>query len=104
VADAIKLATQHHPDLAIIDFRLRAGDRGPAAAAALRQRGKIGVLYSTANHDHLPLEQAEGEGCLSKPYIASTVIVALGIVYYMTRGRPAPSKLPRGFRLLNANS
>jgi CheY-like chemotaxis protein len=104
VADAIELAAQHNPDLAIIDFRLRDGQHGPAAAAALRQRSKIGVLYSAANHNPPLLSQAEGEGCFSKPYTASAVISALGIVYEMARGRPAPSTFPRGFQLLNAKS
>lgn len=99
VADAIELGERHNPDLGVIDFRLSGGEYGTQVAAALRQNSRFGVLYATGNPDHPLLSQAEGEGCIAKPYSAHTVVSALRVVSEKMSNRPA-SALPRGFRLL----
>ena len=103
VADAIALGAQHNPDLGVFDLRLDDGESGTVAASALRRHGKIGVLYATASDIHPLLRHAEGEGYIVKPYTASELVAALGIVHGVLHGRPAPTKLPPKFRLLNVS-
>ena len=72
-------------------------------AAALRRRGDFGVLYATGNPDHVFLNQAEGEGCITKPYLARNVVSALKVVSERMSNLPL-SALPKGFRLLGPTS
>jgi len=96
---AIELGERHNPDLGVIDLRLSGGESGTEIAAALRRRGGFGVLYATGNPHHVLLEQAEGEGCISKPYLGSNVVSALRVVSERMFDRPL-SAFPQGFRLL----
>ena len=99
VAEGIELGERHHPDLGVVDLCLSNGEYGTEVAAALRRRGKFGVLYATGNPDHPRLSGAEGEGCIAKPYLAHSVVSALRVVGETMSSRP-PSNPPRGFRLL----
>jgi len=101
LAEAIALNEQHRPNLSVIDLRLSNGEHGTEVAAALRQRSRLGVLYATGNPYHPLLDQAEGEGCISKPYLANNVVSALHIVSERISNRPL-SAFPQGFRLLDA--
>ncbi len=75
------------------------GECGTEIAAALRRRGGFGVLYATGNPHHALLDQAEGEGCITKPYLGSNVVSALRVVSERRSNRPL-SAFPKGFRLL----
>jgi len=99
MATAIEIGERHNPDLGVIDLRLSGGECGTAVAAALRRRGDFGVLYATGNPDHVLLSQAEGEGCISKPYLGSNVVSALRVVSERRSNRPL-SAFPHGLRLL----
>ncbi len=101
VADAIELGERHNPDLGVIDLCLPGGEYGTEIATALRRRGRFGVLYATGNPEHPRLGQAEGEGCIAKPYSASSVVSALRIVGERMSNHPV-SASPRGFRLLGS--
>jgi hypothetical protein len=61
----------------------------------------VGVLYATGNPEHLLFKDAMGEGCIAKPYTASTIVLALGIVGERMAKLPL-SAFPRGFTLLGA--
>ena len=102
VSAAIKLGEQHHPDLGIIDLRLRNGEHGTAAAAALCQHGDVGILYATGNPDHPMLVGAKGVGCIGKPYSPEAVVAALKVVGEKMANLPATSAHPKGFTLLAA--
>jgi two-component system, response regulator PdtaR len=102
VAEAIELGKQHHPDLGVIDLRLTNGRYGTEVAAALCPGGGFGVLYATGNPDHPLLSHAEGEGCISKPYTATSVVSALRVVSERMSKCPVLSTFPLGFRLLRA--
>lgn len=101
LAEAIALNEQHHPDLSVIDIRLSNGEHGTEVAAALRQRSRLGVLYATGNPYHPLLDHAEGEGCISKPYLGCNIVSALGVISEKMSNRPL-SAFPQGFRLLDA--
>lgn len=101
VAEGIALGERHHPDLGVIDLCLANGEYGTEVAAALRRRGRFGVLYATGNPDHPLLSRAEGEGCIAKPYLAHAAVSALRVVRERMLNRPALNP-PRGFRLLGS--
>jgi CheY-like chemotaxis protein len=100
VAEAVALGQQHRPDLAVVDLRLSFGDFGTEVAAALRPFG-VGVLYATGNPGHPRLKDAVGEGCIAKPYTASTIVSALRVVGERMAEVPL-SAFPLGFTLLRA--
>ncbi len=101
MAEAIEISERRNPNLGVIDMRLSGGESGMAIAAALRRRGNLGVLYATGNPDHAFLSQAEGEGCITKPYLARDIVSALQVVHERMSNLPL-SALPKGFRLLGA--
>jgi len=100
-ADAIALGNRYHPDFGIIDLRLSEGGWGTDVAAALHARGGFGVLYATGNPDHPLFNNAQGEGCIAKPYTATSIVSALGIVRERMAGLPL-SAPPQGFRWLDS--
>lgn len=99
VAEALELGERHQPDMGVIDLCLARGESGTEIAAELRRRSRFGVLYATGNPDHPRLRQAEGEGCITKPYSAKAVVSALRIVADI-RSNHLSSSPPRGFKLL----
>jgi CheY-like chemotaxis protein len=101
VAEAISLGREQHPDLGVVDLRLSDGGFGTEVATALRRVGNFGVLYSTGNPEHPLLDHAEGEGCITKPYMAAALLAALRIVSDQKNHVPLSTRLPKGFRLLS---
>jgi DNA-binding response OmpR family regulator len=102
LADAVAIGREHQPDLAVIDLRLAGGEYGTDVAAALRRDGTVGVLYATGNPDHQLLRNGTDEGCIAKPYMASSILAALLLVRERMLSLPVLSPLPQGFRLLGA--
>lgn len=100
VGDAIALGERLRPELGVIDMRLPDGGNGTDVATALRRHGRFGVLYATGNAEHPLLNDAVGEGCIAKPFSASSLIIALGIVSDVAAHRPITCALPHEFRLL----
>ena len=103
VAEGLKLGERWQPDLGVLDLFLQNGECGTEIAAALRRRGQFGVLYATGDPNHPLLRQAEGDGCIAKPYSASSVVTALRLVGDRLLDRPTSSP-PPGFRLLASSS
>jgi CheY-like chemotaxis protein len=101
VTDAINLGTKFHPDLGVIDLRLADGGFGTEVASALRRLAPFGVLYSTGNPEHPLLRDAEGEGCIAKPYMSGAFLEALSAVRLKMCHAPQTAKLPKGFKFLN---
>jgi DNA-binding response OmpR family regulator len=99
---AIAMGKKFHPDLGVIDLRLANGGFGTEVAAALCPGGKFGVLYASGNPDHPLLVGAEGEGCIAKPYTASTIVAALEVVNERMSQGCRLLAYPEGFRSLRA--
>jgi two-component system, response regulator PdtaR len=103
VAEGVRLGESHRPDLAVIDLRLADGEFGTDVAAALCPHGGVGVLYVTGNPDHNRMSQAEGVGCLTKPYSPALLVAALRYVTArMTKIASPP--VPVGLTLLGRHS
>jgi CheY-like chemotaxis protein len=100
VAEAIALAHQHKPDLAVLDLRLADGGLGTEIAAQLLPLGRLGVLYATGNISQVVLTTADGDACLSKPYSSAALLRGMDIVAGMVATGNALQPFPPGFQIL----
>jgi len=82
--EALRIADQERPDLALMDIRIAGLGDGIHTASILRSRYQIPVVYLTANADAATLARAldtEPAGYLVKPYnehsLRTTIEVAL---------------------------
>ena len=101
VDEAVLLGEVHNPDLAVLDFRLARGGRGPEIARRLNSRGKFGVLYATGDPALVSkLTRADGEASITKPYRPEDLVRALEIVREIATGGTATPPFPPGCCLL----
>lgn len=75
--EAVALAEQLHPDLALVDVHLSDGPTGIEAARAMTDHCGAIVLFITANMKRLPEDFAGACGVMSKPYSEHQVRTAL---------------------------
>ncbi len=93
--DAIKLVGEVRPDLVLMDIMLAGEMSGIEAAAAIKQRFDIPVVYLTAHADMATLERAkvtEPYGYILKPFkeMELRTVVELALhKHHMERGRTA---------------
>ncbi len=66
--EAVDLAEQLHPDLALVDVNLGEGESGVDAARTMIDRWGALVLFLTANLMRIPRDFAGACGAMSKPY------------------------------------
>ncbi len=100
VQQAVQLAEQHCPDIAVIDIRLANGDLGTTVAAHLRNTTKTKILFSTGNGDGLTSLEDLGDAVMTKPYRLRDVGRALTIINQLARYGRTALAFPRNFRLL----
>lgn len=84
-AEALHLAEIASPDIVLMDIKLRGSRDGIAAAAVIRERWQIPVVFLTANADERTLELARSVGpfgFLTKPFrneeLLETIRIAIG--------------------------
>lgn len=99
VAEAVILANERTPDLAVIDMRLANGGLGTEIAAAGALNG-VGILYATGNASTVVMAGAAGQACLTKPYTFPDLLRSLELVEGMKKSGSAWPPFPRGFRIL----
>jgi len=83
--DAIKKATSLHPDIVLMDIILKGDMDGIQAAAVIRERCKIPVIFLTANSNDQILERAkvtEPFGYLLKPFEQRHLKMNIDIAVY----------------------
>ena len=102
VDEAVALARDHKPDLAVIDLRLADGGLGTEIAAEFAGPGRFGILYASGNIARGMLNAANGEACITKPYGASALLRGLEIVAELVAKGMTVGQFPRGFHLLEA--
>lgn len=74
--EALESASEHCPDVALMDIRLRGEPDGIETASVLRERFRVPVVYVTAHADDETLERAAHTrpyGYLVKPFKAAEV-------------------------------
>lgn len=82
---AIQLATEHCPDLVLMDIRIKGKRDGIEAASILRERFDVPIIYLTAFADEGTLERAKATepfGYLLKPVRASELRSAVEIALF----------------------
>src|SRR5437764_1637280 len=70
-AGAIEAAASHHPDLILMDIRLKGPMDGIAAASGIRRQQRTPVVFLTAHGDTDTVERAKGAspyGYLVQPF------------------------------------
>jgi CheY-like chemotaxis protein len=103
VAEAVALARQYRPDIAILDMQLRGRERGSDIADQLTESGDLGqtgILYVTGEAERVLREARVGHACLNKPYTLATLGTALAIVHEISHEGGTSRALPRGLQLL----
>jgi DNA-binding response OmpR family regulator len=102
VAEAVALALQHKPDLAVIDVRLADGGLGTDIPGQLGSIGRIGILYATGNPSKVMISGVEGDACLAKPYSTVDLVRGVKIVADIVATGSAAGPFPRSLQLLPA--
>jgi CheY-like chemotaxis protein len=105
VAEAVMLARQHPPDVAILDMQMRGEECGSDVADQLAESGdlgRMGVLYVTGEAERVHREARIGHGCLNKPYSLVALNASLEIVRDIAVEGHTSRPLPRGLKLLDS--
>ena len=69
--EGIAIATREHPDLVLMDIRLRGEKDGVQAAKEIREQVDVPIVYLTAHSDRLTVERVkvtEYDGFILKPF------------------------------------
>ena len=97
-ADAIELATRLHPDLVLMDIRLKGDIDGIAAGEKIYRLARIPVIFLTAHSDPSTLERAMALhpfGYLIKPFRKNELFTTIEIALYKHRALLAEEELKR---------
>jgi len=100
VPEAVALALNEKPELAVLDLRLADGGLGTEIAYQLKDRLKLGILYATGNAANVRLTAADGHAVLSKPYSEAGLLRALDLVTEIVGTGKASPPFPKGFKML----
>ncbi len=98
-AEALALAQQTHPDLALVDVHLSDGPTGVDVARAIAADCGAVALFMTANVKRLPADFAGACGVIGKPYSDKAVRAALVYLTTCLRSGQAPGLPPVGLQL-----
>ena len=88
--DAISLARDTQPRLALVDINLADGPTGVAAAREIAAGGKTSCVFMSANTAMIPEDFALAVGSIGKPYSEAGMRSAVG---YLTQGLLTPPPL-----------
>jgi CheY-like chemotaxis protein len=98
-AEAVALACELTPDLALVDVHLKDGPTGVEAARLIVEDCGAVVLFMTANVRRLPADYAGACGVIGKPYSERAVRMALAYLEVCLRDGRAPGPPPLGLSL-----
>jgi two-component system, cell cycle sensor histidine kinase and response regulator CckA len=85
VPDALRIASEHHPDVALIDIYIAGEKEGIAIAEAIQQQLDIPIIFLTGYSSDEVFELAKGRdpfGYILKPYTSKELTVALDMALY----------------------
>lgn len=95
--EAVQMAEQLQPDLALVDIHLLDGPTGVDAARQMTGHCGAVVLFITANMKRIPDDFAGAAGAMSKPYTEHGVRTAIAFLEECMRAgralRPPPAGL-----------
>jgi 1,2-diacylglycerol 3-beta-glucosyltransferase len=90
-AEAMEIAKQCKPDLALVNIRLAGGDDGIALSEQLKARG-IPVLLISGQASRAQSAQTVAIGSLPKPYDAADMVLAVTYLLARLQGDAPPVK------------
>ena len=93
--EALGLARQVRPDMALVNIDLAGGDDGSALAWDLKAMG-IPVIFISGQKDRVELAKEAAVASMPKPYSALDLVEAVGYMFRRLAGdtsEPAPPKL-----------
>jgi response regulator of citrate/malate metabolism len=96
-AEAVGMATDRRPSVALVDVNLADGLTGPTLCAWLVGTCGVPVVFVTGNPELLPPSYAGALGCIVKPYAAHMLEAALAFAGHYGRApdaAPPPGMLP----------
>jgi DNA-binding response OmpR family regulator len=94
--EALSLAVETRPDLAVVDLNLKDGLTGVSVAQKVSAELGVTVLFATAEPELIPEQFAGAYGVLVKPYSAPSIHAAVAYCLALRDGvdpGPAPSEL-----------
>ena len=97
--EALTLAQQTRPDLALVDVHLSDGPTGVEVARSIASDCGAVALFMTANVKRLPADFAGACGVIGKPYSEHGVKTALTYLTICLRQGVAPGPPPVGLEL-----
>ena len=100
--EAVSLAHDLHPDLALVDVHLCDGPTGVDVARTIHDDCGAVALFMTANVKRLPQDFAGACGVIGKPYSEHGVKSALAYLTVCLREGRAPGPPPIGLELAPA--
>ena len=100
--EAVTMANDLHPDLALVDVHLRDGPTGVEVARTIAHDCGGVALFMTANVKRLPDDFAGACGVIGKPYSEHGVKSAIHYLTVCMREDHAPGPPPIGLQLAPA--
>lgn len=95
---AVELTHREHPEVAVVDVRLKQGD-GIATAKEMVREG-VGVLFLTAHGAGLVAESGLPSGVVEKPFRPESLVRAVQAVSHMAETGEVPDWAPRELTIL----
>jgi len=100
VDDALRLAAERRPDLALVDINLAGHDEGVDLARRLKREFGVPSLFVSGQLAAARSNQDAALGLLKKPYDPSTLANAVPVAEAVIAGRrPPPPPVPRALEL-----
>lgn len=97
--EAIEMARQTRPDLALVDVHLADGPTGVVAAREMTDHCGAIVLFITANLRRLPDDFAGACGVMTKPYSEHQIRQAITFIHDCVRNGVCKGAAPNGLML-----
>lgn len=99
-AEALQIAAETTPDLALVDINLRDGSRGTAVAETLHASRNVPSLYMTSAAAEARENPNGALGVVTKPYLIPTVLASIEVAQAIMRGEE-PGRIPDGLELFH---
>ncbi len=96
--EAIRLAGQYQPDLALVDVDLAHDTTGIEAAHRIHAGSGVPSLLLASDRAAARAGRGAALGCLQKPYSAPQLVAAIGVVEHLLKGQ-TPATAPPGLEL-----
>lgn len=101
--EALRLAGEGRPDLALVDIRLRAGGCGVRLARELKEHWGLPCLFASGQTGQARAAAGAALGLIGKPYDPDEVVEAVAAVGELLAGRQ-PRRVPPRLELFHQSA